>query len=99
MRDPWFDNKGLDFEEGFARIRHDRVAEVLGKVSPEQWMAQRKRVLKQLAELEGHLDDAMHMRLTRIFLEYDVLVVMTQSVDETVLHVSEDGQQLNLLSR
>ena len=39
MRDPWFDNRGLDLEEGFARIRHDRVAEVLGKVSPEQWMA------------------------------------------------------------
>ena len=98
MRDPWFDKKGLDFEPGLARIRHDRVAEVLGKVTPEQWMGQRRRVLEMLAELEGHLDDAMHMRLTRVFLEYDVLVVMTQSVDETVLQVSEDGKQLNLVS-
>ena len=98
MRDPWFDKKGLDFEQDFARVRHERVSEVLGKVSPDAWRAQRRRVLQRLSELEGHLDDTMHARLTEIFLEYDVLVVMTQSVDETVLHVSDDGHQLTLLS-
>ncbi|MCP4809349.1 MAG: hypothetical protein GY913_11775 [Proteobacteria bacterium] len=98
MRDPWFDKKGLDFEEDFARVRHERVSEVLGKVTPEHWREQRRRVLARLAALEGHLDDVMHARLTEVFLEYDVLVVMTQSVDETVLHVTDDGQQLTLLS-
>ena len=99
MRDPWFDGKGLDFEEDFARVRHERVAEVLGKVTPEQWKAQRRRVLERLKGLEGYLDDPMHARLTEVFLEYDVLVVMTQSVDETVLDVSDDGKQLVLQSR
>ena len=64
MRDPWFDKKGLDFEEEFARVRHERVSEVLGKVTPERWREQR----------------------------------MTQSVDQTVLRVTDDGQQLTCLS-
>lgn len=98
MRDPWFDKKGLDFEMDFARVRHERVREVLGKVTPDAWRAQRRRVLERLAALEGHLDDTMHARMTEIFLEYDVLVVMTQSVDETVMKVSDDGRQLTLIS-
>lgn len=77
-RDGWFDGKGIDLHRddfldnhaGWKRYMED------GQITAGEILEQEARITHMLKQLEGSLTDEQHAKLTKILLEYEVLVNM-----------------------
>lgn len=77
-RDGWFDGRGVDllrdeFLETHAGWRR-YIAD--GQITAAEILEQENRIVKMLKEIEPTLNDQQHETLTKILLEYEVLVNM-----------------------
>ncbi|MEW6283442.1 MAG: hypothetical protein AB1758_32835 [Candidatus Eremiobacterota bacterium] len=77
-RDGWFDGKGIDLyrddfldtHAGWKRYMED------GVITAGEILEQEARITRMLKALEPTLNDEQHAELTRVLLEYEVLVNM-----------------------
>lgn len=77
-RDGWFDGQGVDllrdeFLEDHAAWRR-YIAD--GQITAAEILEQEGRITEMLKRVEPTLDDAQHEALTKVLLEYEVLVNM-----------------------
>ena len=77
-RDGWFDGKGVDllrdeFLEDHAGWRR-YIAD--GQITAAEILEQETRIIEMLKEVEPTLNDEQHAALTKVLLEYEVLVNM-----------------------
>ena len=77
-RDGWFDGKGVDllrdeFLEDHAAWRR-YIAD--GQITAAEILEQETRIIEMLKEVEPTLSDVQHAALTKVLLEYEVLVNM-----------------------
>lgn len=75
-RDGWFDGLGVDLYRDDYLDHHPHWRKYLadGHVSASEVLEQESRVRSMLEELEPRLSDEVHEALTRVLLEYEVLV-------------------------
>lgn len=77
-RDGWFDGKGIDLlrddfledHAGWQRYIAD------GQITAAEILEQEARITQMLRDLEPTLSDDQHEQLTKVLLEYEVLVNM-----------------------
>lgn len=77
-RDGWFDGKGVDllrdeFLEDHAGWRR-YIAD--GQITAAEILEQETRIIEMLKEVEPTLNDEQHTAMTKVLLEYEVLVNM-----------------------
>ena len=77
-RDGWFDGQGVDllrdeFLEDHAGWRR-YIAD--GQITASEILEQESRIIEMLTAVEPKLDDEQHAALTKVLLEYEVLVNM-----------------------
>ena len=77
-RDGWFDGKGVDllrdeFLEEHASWRR-YIAD--GQITAAEILEQETRIVEMLTKIEPTLSDEQHESLTKVLLEYEVLVNM-----------------------
>ena len=77
-RDGWFDGNGVDllrdeFLEDHAGWRR-YIAD--GQITAAEILEQETRIIEMLKEVEPTLSDSQHAALTKVLLEYEVLVNM-----------------------
>jgi hypothetical protein len=77
-RDGWFDGQGVDllrdeFLEDHAAWRR-YIAD--GQITASEILEQESRIIDMLKQIEPTLDDKQHENLTKVLLEYEVLVNM-----------------------
>jgi len=77
-RDPWFDGQGIDllrddFIEGHPRWQR-YIAD--GQITAAEILEQENCIIGMLEKLEPELNDKQHAALTKILLEYEVLINM-----------------------
>ncbi|MBM3462676.1 MAG: hypothetical protein FJX76_11295 [Armatimonadetes bacterium] len=90
-RDGWFDGKGLDLyrndfldtHPGWQRYIADR------KITAGELLEQELKIATMLKEMEPHLPDEAHEKVTRVLLEYEVLVNMALIHYPTVMERPE----------
>ena len=77
-RDGWFDGQGVDLlrdeflEEHAAWLRY--IAD--GQITASEILEQEGRIIEMLTKVEPTLNDDQHAALTKVLLEYEVLVNM-----------------------
>jgi hypothetical protein len=77
-RDGWFDGKGIDllrddFLEGHPRWQR-YIAD--GQITAAEILEQESCIIDMLGKIEPTLNDEQHKALTKILLEYEVLINM-----------------------
>jgi hypothetical protein len=77
-RDGWFDGKGLDlYREEFLENHAGWQRYIAdGQITASEILEQEAKITSMLKTLEPRLSDELHEELTRILLEYEVLVNM-----------------------
>lgn len=75
-RDGWFDGRGLDLINSTREALQEKWNTFLedGIISSSECIRLRREIYDKLAELEPHLDDDTHRRLTPILVLYEMLV-------------------------
>ncbi len=76
--DGWFDGQGLDLQRDEFLDDHPGWQKYLadGVISASEIVEQETKIASMLKDLEPQLSEAVHSALTRILLEYEVLINM-----------------------
>ncbi|RMD87446.1 MAG: hypothetical protein D6808_01400 [Candidatus Dadabacteria bacterium] len=77
-RDGWFDGKGIDLLRDEFLEEHEGWQEFIadGKITANEILEQEARIVRMLRKLEPTLNDEQHAELTKVLLEYEVLINM-----------------------
>lgn len=77
-RDRWFDGKGLDLYRQDFLEAHPGWQKYIedGQITAGEILEQETKIANMLKKLEPQLSDELHDQLTRVLLEYEVLVNM-----------------------
>lgn len=77
-RDGWFDGKGIDLLRDDFLEDHPRWQRYIadGQITASEILEQESNIMAMLTQLEPKLSDAQHAELTKVLLEYEVLVNM-----------------------
>ncbi len=76
--DGWFDGQGLDLQRDEFLDDHPGWQKYLadGVISASEILEQEAKIAAMLKELEPQLSEAVHAALTKVLLEYEVLINM-----------------------
>lgn len=77
-RDPWFDGQGIDLLRDDFIEEHPRWQRYIadGQISAAEILEQENCIISMLEKLEPTLNDSQHDALTKVLLEYEVLINM-----------------------
>jgi hypothetical protein len=77
-RDGWFDGQGVDLLRDEFLEDHDGWRRYIadGQITASEILEQESRIIEMLKEVEPTLNDKQHEALTKVLLEYEVLVNM-----------------------
>jgi hypothetical protein len=83
-RDPWFDGKGFDLHENVLQSSTQRLNDLSpdNQFTREHWLEQRKLIFKLLEQFESKLNDSDHQALTKILIEYETLLRVTDEMKD-----------------
>lgn len=85
-RDPWFDGKGFDLHENVLQSSVLRLKELNpnNEFDKGHWVKQRKLIFNMLEQFEDKLSDFEHQTLTKILIEYETLLHVTDKMQDDV---------------
>ena len=85
-RDPWFDGKGFDLHADVLQASTQRLNELNpeSEFTKEHWTRQRKLIFSMLETCESKLNDSEHQTLTKILIEYETLLRVTDEMSDDV---------------
>jgi len=77
-RDPWFDGQGIDLLRDDFIEEHPRWQRYIadGQITAAEILEQENCIIDMLKKLEPSLNDQQHEALTKVLLEYEVLINM-----------------------
>lgn len=77
-RDGWFDGKGLDLHRDEFLDDHPGWQKYIadGQITAGEILEQEAKIISMLKKLEPRLSDGVHEELTKVLLEYEVLINM-----------------------
>lgn len=77
-RDGWFDGKGIDLLRDDFLEEHPRWKRYIadGQITAAEILEQENCIIQMLQKLEPSLNDQQHAELTKVLLEYEVLINM-----------------------
>lgn len=77
-RDGWFDGKGIDLLRDEFLETHEGWQSYIadGQITAGEILEQETRIVQMLREIEPLIEDSVHEKLTKVLLEYEVLVNM-----------------------
>lgn len=77
-KDGWFDGKGIDLLRDDFLEDHPRWQRYIadGQITAAEILEQENCIIEMLEELEPTLSDEQHAALTKVLLEYEVLINM-----------------------
>lgn len=77
-RDPWFDGQGIDLLRDDFIEEHPRWQRYIadGQITAAEILEQESCIIGMLEKLEKTLSDSQHEALTKVLLEYEVLINM-----------------------
>lgn len=96
-RDGWFDGKGLDlYREDFLDTHEGWKKYIAdGKITASEILEQELKIAKMLRKLEPKLSDELHAEVTKVLLEYEVLVNMSLIHYPSMMEEKPDFWTLN----
>ena len=85
-RDPWFDRKGFDLHENVLQSSSHRLNELSpdNQFTQKHWVEQRKLIFELLKQFESNLNNSEHRDLTKILIEYETLLHVTDKMQDDV---------------